>query len=225
MGERERPFRATRIISLGGHCPVAHNLRRFFDFGEAFPFDWWITPFEGLLKFLTRPDVDWLYDPEKLELTPDNASVRHRELGILLHHEFPREPSKPHPVKPGFLDAIARPKARTTRLVEKLLALDVADESLVFIRERECPEPIENLSHVLGVLYRNAAWRLVNLRHVASDYAVHGWNGDPAPWDTALADLLIQFERRDPKRYSPSRPAAEIRGGHPRLLGDRHSTT
>jgi hypothetical protein len=163
-----------------------------------------------LLKFLTRPDVDWLYDPGKLELTLGDASVRHRELGILLYHEFPREPGKPHPVKPGFLDAIARPKARTTRLVEKLLALDVAHERLVFIRERECPEPIENLSDVLGALYRKAEWRLVNLRHVSSDYAVHGWNGDPAPWDSALADLPIQFERRDPKRYSPSRPLAEV---------------
>jgi hypothetical protein len=209
MGEFEQPFRVTRIISLGGNCAVAHNLRRVFDFGEAFPFDWWITPFEGLLQFLIRPDVDWLYDPAKLELTPDNFSVRHRELGILLYHEFRREPVKPHLVKPNFLDAIAGPKARTTRLIEKLLALDLAEESLVFVRQRERSEPIGNLMPVLGALYRNAEWHLLTVPPVASDRAVHGWKGDPALWDRVLTNLPIQFERRDAKRYSPSRPEQE----------------
>src|ERR1051325_9730937 len=209
MGEFVQRFRVTRIISLGGNCAVAHNLRRVFDFGEAFPFDWWITPFEGLLQLLIRPDVDWLYDPAKLELTPDSFSVRHRELGILLYHEFRREPVKPHLIKPNFLDGIAMPKARTTRLIEKLLALDLSEERLVFVRECERPEPIENLLPVLATLYCKAEWPLLTVPEVASDRAVHGWEGDPALWDRVLANLPIQFERRDAKRYSPSRPERE----------------
>ena len=94
------PFVATRIISLGGRCAVAHNLRRFFDFGEAFPFDWWITPFDGLIKFLANPDPDWLYDPAELDLTANKGSVRHSDLGIRLHHEFPRDRVEAQPINP-----------------------------------------------------------------------------------------------------------------------------
>ena len=204
------PFVATRIISLGGRCAVAHNLRRFFDFGEAFPFDWWITPFDGLIKFLAHPDPDWLYDPAKLDLTANNGSVRHTDLGIRLHHEFPRDRIEGQPINPNFRDAIAMPKARTTRLVKKLLALDTEQESLVFVRERERPEPVEKLMPVLAALYRKAEWRSLAVPHVASDDSVHGWEGDPALWDKALADLPIQFARRDPKRYTVSQPHAEV---------------
>jgi len=34
------------IVSLGGNCEVAHQLRRRFGGERAFPFDWWITPLD-----------------------------------------------------------------------------------------------------------------------------------------------------------------------------------
>src|SRR5437868_103724 len=154
-----RTLRCDPHFSLGGRCAVAHNLRRFFDFGEAFPFDWWITPFDGLIKFLAHPDPDWLYDPAKLDLTANKGSVRHSDLGIRLHHEFPRDRVEGQPINPNFRDAIAMPKARTTRLIKKLLALDTEGENLVFVRERERPDPVDDLMPVLAALYQKAEGR------------------------------------------------------------------
>ena len=62
---------------------------------------------------------------------------------------------------------------------------------------------------VLGALYRNAEWHLPTVPPVASDRAMHGWQGDPALWGRVLTNLPFQFERRDVKRYSPSRPEQE----------------
>ena len=80
----------------------------------------------------------------------------------------------------------------------------------MFVRERDRPEPIEKLMPVPAALYQKAEWRSLAVPHVASDDSVHGWEGDPALWDKALADLPIQFARRDPKRYTVSQPHAEV---------------
>lgn len=94
---------ATQIVSLGCRCATTFNLRRYYSFSSAYPFDWWITPERGVLGLLDRPDVDWLYDPRELELAADHRSVQHRALGVMLHHEFPRHgASRPRESAPPF---------------------------------------------------------------------------------------------------------------------------
>ena len=41
-----------RIISLGALCEVAYQARRLSKSSRAYPFDWWDTPFAGLLRAL-----------------------------------------------------------------------------------------------------------------------------------------------------------------------------
>jgi hypothetical protein len=63
----------THVVSLGANCAVAFNLRRYWNFGGAFPFGWWITSAEGVVGLLDRPDPDWLYDLQELELVKNGA--------------------------------------------------------------------------------------------------------------------------------------------------------
>ena len=127
----------TQIVSLGPGCALAYNLRRFFNLRSAFPFDWWITPIDGLVKVL-RDNVNpqLIYDVAQLELTDNAGSVRHKTYDILLHHEFPRDREmQGDPVHAEFLQHIDEPRRRTGYLADKLLALDDRSEVILFVRE------------------------------------------------------------------------------------------
>lgn len=52
------------FISLGSNCEVSYNIRRFFGFEAAYPFDWWITPLSPVPKLI---ESDFA-----LELTTEN---------------------------------------------------------------------------------------------------------------------------------------------------------
>lgn len=195
--QRFRTAPATHIVGLGGRCAVAYNLRRFFDFDTAYPFDWWITPVPAVLKYLRRPDPDYLYDPRLLRLMPRGKAVRHRELRIQLSHEFPRDTSKPpgdRPVLRGWQSHIAEPKARTAALTERLLALNAPANRIAFIRDRR--ELTEPLTNILQTLFPRAEWTLVNLPPAArAQDERFDWRGDPELWGRLLSRLQLAFAR------------------------------
>jgi hypothetical protein len=186
---------ATHIVSLGRRCAVAYNLRRFYNFQSAFPFDWWISPLGGVLRFLHHPDVDSLYDPEQLELSHNGSTVRHRTLQIQLHHEFPRDTSQPgRPVRDEWRDAIEHPKSRTTALLEKFLALNAGGNRIAFIREDNGPG--EQIAKRLDALFPLADYTLVELPRVPGGMQdAYGWKGNPVLWDAALHDLGLTLDR------------------------------
>jgi hypothetical protein len=82
---------ATHVVSLGGQCETAYNLRRYFDFSTAYPFDWWVSPLSTVIRLLRDFDIDALYDTRRLEGTADFGTVIHRDYDLQLHHEFPRD--------------------------------------------------------------------------------------------------------------------------------------
>ncbi len=60
-------------------------------FGDGwFPFDWWITPPNGLIKLIDA-DFNGLFDEANLQLVADGRSVANLRYGILHHHDFPRD--------------------------------------------------------------------------------------------------------------------------------------
>lgn len=186
---------ATHIVSLGKRCSVAYNLRRFYNFRSAFPLDWWITPASGIVKFLRQPDVGYLYDPALLKLTPNAASVRHRELGIQLHHEFPRNKARPgQPIKPGWKNAIENPKSRTIALIGKFLGLNAAGNRIAFVREDA--ELAAALTDRLDALFPLADYTLIVLPKIpGGKHDAFKWKGDPALWNKALGDLNLSLDR------------------------------
>jgi hypothetical protein len=180
---------ATAVVSLGYSCALAHNLRRYFAVDEAFPFDWWVTPATAVVGVLQRPDPDWLYDPEYLKLVDNGNSVEHSELGILYHHEFPRDPDGL--VVINFLELIAEPKARAAYLLNRLLSADHSDARILFLRAFLPGEDCAPIRACLSERFRRATWTLATIPHILEG-PPHGWQGNPAVWDAALERSVSQ---------------------------------
>jgi hypothetical protein len=182
----------TQVISLGPRCATAYNIRRYFNIRSAFPFDWWVTPEPGLIGVLRNPDVNFLYDPGELSLTESSTSVRHKTLGIIFHHEFPRDwGHASQPVRADFRDHVETPRERTRYLLNKLYALNRSDQRIVFIVERHT-SPL--LFDVLSAIFDRALWALASIDSIVDDSAF-GWKQNPAMWDGELAKLGVNLDR------------------------------
>lgn len=174
----------THIISLGNRCATAYNLRRHFGFGDGHLFDWWITPYPGLLILLDNLSADWLYEPVHLELRPDRSAVRHRLTGIELTHDFPRVGAANGPVTSDFLRHLDRPRSRAAYLIDKLRSLNDPAERILFIREAEITSA---LADKIAAILPKAKFDLVAIPPIPERGA--GWTCDPAEWDAALSAL------------------------------------
>lgn len=74
-----------KIISLGRACDIAHQIRRHFGQTEAYPFDWLITPFQGLIKTIDS-DFGGFLSIDQL-IIKDNY-VYGRDSDIIYYHDF-----------------------------------------------------------------------------------------------------------------------------------------
>jgi len=176
----EKP--ATHIVSLGPLCVMTYNLRRYFNFSSPFPFDWWYTSETSLVYLLGDPDVNFIYDPSELHLVNEGDSVRHRSLGILLHHEFPRHWKLPRqPVVENWVEFIERPKRITRFLIRKLFELNDPSSRILFATGVTCGT---QLPLALNQAFPLAEWCLLKV----PDFRDPGeyWKGNPARWDEYL---------------------------------------
>jgi hypothetical protein len=191
--EQFRMSPATDVVGLGPLCATSYNLRRHFDFSEAFPFDWWVTNGNSITAALSKLEVDYIYDLSLLEVTEDRHTVCHKELGILLHHEFPRGPNYPSGRSGPILDNIGAhisiPKARTRHLISKFNALNCTGKRILFVREGADGIGIES---ELNKLFPLATWCIQYIPTVVTD-ANHGWQGNPAEWDKHLSGLQVEY--------------------------------
>jgi hypothetical protein len=79
-----------KVVSLGGNCMVAQEMRNYFKVETANLFDWWITPGDALIRLIEQ-DFEALFAPENLRLVGDSQSVANLRYGNLHHHDFPRD--------------------------------------------------------------------------------------------------------------------------------------
>ncbi|WP_337271402.1 hypothetical protein [Oryzifoliimicrobium ureilyticus] len=195
---KSRP--ATDVVSLGPRCATAYNLRKYFGFETAYPFDWWITPESGLLQFLGTLDLEELYNPELLFRLPDGSSVQHNPTGILLHHEFPRDLGKvEHPVIENFIDYIEQPRSRSEYLLERFKSLNDPGRRVLFFREGEARSA--KLTAELERLFPLAEWCLCSLPLIPED-PVNGWKTDFGLWKANLDSVGVQLQSNS--RLPPS---------------------
>lgn len=137
----QSPSRPTHVVPLGLSCRVSHQVRTYFGGKKAYPFDWWLTPIDGLTRYLSDPDPDRVYGTGALdELVVDGhvTSIVAPEFGFQLFHEFPRQdvglPTRV--VAAGWRDHIPKARALHVRRLDRLLALDRPGRRILFVRDR-----------------------------------------------------------------------------------------
>ncbi len=204
----------THIVSLGYRCRTTRRLRDFFGTSTAFPFDWWITPVEGLVRFLADWDLERLYDPARLAQRRRWGRVicvENRDYGFRLQHDFPMDEPREH-VLPGWQAALPEARSRTAHLMAKLDQQDRGDRNILFVREvrpgeEAAPERFAALCAAAQarVPQAQASFLLISETGLEpagwiplriKDPVRRPWSGTPAIWDAALASLDFRFERR-----------------------------
>ena len=116
---------ADLIVSLGPNCANSWNLRSYFGFERAYPFDWWITPARSMIRMI-EPGFRFEVRASHLCLTEtsEHNTVYNHKLNILHHHDFERnwEGERPgiiHEIRDRELSEI---NAKYTFLFERLHA-------------------------------------------------------------------------------------------------------
>lgn len=137
--DRIPPF--THVVPLGLSCRVTRQVRVCFGSWKVYPFDWWLTPLDGLTRYLAEPDVGRLYDPGSLAeviTRGEVSSICSTVFGFRLFHDFPRRPgaNKLAAVAPGWQDHIAPAAARHEERLRRLLRLDRPGNRILFVRHR-----------------------------------------------------------------------------------------
>ncbi|UTV56513.1 DUF1796 family putative cysteine peptidase [Burkholderia arboris] len=77
------------IISLGGHCQTAYQIRRHFGTDKAYPFDWWVTPTKALVELLESGFVD-IFREEHMKIVHEDSgpAVMCNRYGLMHYHDF-----------------------------------------------------------------------------------------------------------------------------------------
>lgn len=135
------PFRPTHIVPLGLSCRVTYQVRVYFGSTTAYPFDWWVTPIDGLTRYLSDPNPDRVYGAGALdELVVNGQAITlvAPEFGFQLFHEFPRQdiglPTRV--VAPNWRAHVAEARTRHAQRLDRLLALDRRGHRILFVRDR-----------------------------------------------------------------------------------------
>jgi hypothetical protein len=133
--------RPTHVVPLGLSCRVAYQVRSYFASATAHPFDWWLTPIQGLTSYLANPEPQRVFGDgalAALELDGRISTIVAPEFGFQLYHDFPRHDvgRPPRAVVPDWRLHVAEARERHARRLERLLALNRRGNRLLFVRDR-----------------------------------------------------------------------------------------
>lgn len=222
----------THVVPLGANCRLTLNVRRHFDSGESYPFDWWISPLPGVIAALEAGlDPGRLYDPDALhrlgDATGRHRSVEHRAFGIRFVHEFPDMPeSIAAPV--AWEDRVRQPRERLAHLADKLWRLNAPGHRILFVRF--CVHPrgdvaldteadLDRLRAILterfdaariALLPISGRGRVEGCETLAVQDGSEDWKGDFALWTAALASTGYRIV--NPRRKPFAWPRLEAGG-------------
>lgn len=201
------------MISLGGRCQVAAQLRRRYPMLKAQPFDWLITPDASLLKMLERGVPGFSADLP-LEIAPSHTAhmnkshVREGEYGTLLSHDFLNDGTDFQAqwplIRPRY-DHVFRRFHETLEASQRILFVRMSfGRSGSFgsdIDDRASPDMGSRIADLIRQRWPKLAFHLLCISHKEEDTGctpnvtvLHmpeqkawKWNGDDAIWDRLLA--------------------------------------
>ncbi|MFG1419223.1 DUF1796 family putative cysteine peptidase [Xanthobacter sp. V0B-10] len=146
--------RFDRMVSLGGNCEVAYQLRCFSGSDRAYPFDWWVLPLGGLPALLDA-GADAAFALGHLSRVDeyDGVPALYSRLGGTVHmHEFRHdEAGLDQP-----LEAISAALQEKYAALDRRLRADCAQGHTLFVRNHlpgTDPGTPEALAPVLEALH------------------------------------------------------------------------
>jgi hypothetical protein len=84
------PRRYDRVVSIGSNCEVTWNIRNHFKVDRAYPFDWWMTPFNTMIELLENRFTG-LFESTNIHVPPDRKTVVDKRYNLMYHHDFHRD--------------------------------------------------------------------------------------------------------------------------------------
>ncbi len=126
-----------RVVSLGSNCEVTDSIRDYYGIDRAYPFDWWITPLDSVVRLL-EARFDGLLDPGQVSRTEDGHTVVCRRFNIMHHHDFARSPDAK--VAPNLGDQFPHAQQKFRHLTQRFLR-DCAAGRTLFLRNRATSDP------------------------------------------------------------------------------------
>lgn len=198
------PDQYDEAISLGPNCQPAHQLRLNNLRCRAYPFDYNITPFNGLLKFLTWRGVNFL-DFDKIVPIDSGEAVVIQDLTyeITAVHDFLSLNQ--------FFTEYEQFKAKYDRRVKRFFEVLDSNKRILFVRKYMIYEEAVLLDHILRVYYPHLSYTILALGH--TEEAKNDWQLErvrnfylrelePFFWagdDVAWKEILDQFRVAKPQ--------------------------
>lgn len=195
-------MQVSQAISIGPRCMTAYQVRRYFGHGETWPFDWWITPLDGLLAILERFDPEWIFDADNLEVVDGGYCVMHTPTGVRLNHEFPRV-GQDGPIVKHWREHIATRLHRAEYIFDKFRRLDDPNETILFVREGAIS--LQVMAAMQKLLPRAA--RIYDCLPIArTPFPGEKWSGDDTRWSSVLSVTGHTLSNPDIKPFAQLSP-------------------
>ena len=121
--------RYDRIITLGGACSPAWQVRAYTGQTDAFPFDWLVLPFHALTMAIEHDFHDFTA-PDVFEATA--VGIRHRKFPSLYLHDFQINHNPPD----GWKDAVADVLAKYEFLIARWRNALCSRDRVLFVRHQ-----------------------------------------------------------------------------------------
>lgn len=198
------------VISLGTACQAAWQLEGNGMRRLAYPFDWLVTPFHGLIPFIINQGAGFL-DKDKIEIVktlPGKATFLHvADLTYDIHfiHDF-------HGTE--IIDNYDKIKNKYDRRIQRFFTLLQSNKKILFFRVQITRDEAIVLDNLIHTTYPNLEytlvaindspdtendWGLERVRNFYMRQSIDNWQGDGERWK----DILSQFSVKESKKKRP----------------------
>lgn len=153
--ERSAEKKYDHVVSLGGYCQTAYQLRRGGLRNESYPFDWLVCEDHAMFCECIKSDFSGWMNRENIEEIPPRApghrTVIDRRYGFVHQHVFPQDKS----IEEAYPEVMETYDRRIKRFLE------LKGKNVLFVRTRMTVQESEELFNIIQNMYGDGADLLV----------------------------------------------------------------